>query len=269
VPSLAGRALTVGSLFAGIGGFDLGLERAGMRTVWQVEKNDYCRRVLARHFPDAKRFEDVRYVGRRELARVDVIAAGVPCQPISGAGLGLGERDERWLWPDTLRIIGELRPQYAVLENPAIFLGRGAAGVLGALAVIGYDAEWKIVSACSVGASHMRRRVFIVAYPASVGQNGRGSSRATWQSHEPARCDQGARRRWSEESRPFGVADGVPNRVDRLGALGNAVVPQVAEWLGRRIVEHELPHAEPRGTGGACCQRIWRGEVRCWSCPGR
>jgi DNA (cytosine-5)-methyltransferase 1 len=230
--------LTVGSLFAGIGGFDLGFERAGMVARWQVEQDPFCLKVLARHFPNAKRYEDVRDVGRHNLEPVDVICGGVPCQPVSIAGPGLGEDDERWLWPDAVRIIGELRPRYAVLENPAIFLRRGAAGVLGALTQIGYDAEWDCIPASAVGAPHRRERVWIVAYPRGEGLQGVHETRRRIYLQSVAAT---LRRDWPTEPDLPRLADGIPRRLvlDPIRAYGNALVPMVAEWIAARIVEWE------------------------------
>ena len=156
---------TFGSLFSGIGGLDLGLERAGMRCAWQVEIDDYATKVLAKHWPDVTRFRDVRECGEHNLAPVDLVAGGFPCQDISDAGKQAGIEGERsGLWAHFYRIICELRPRYVIVENVAALLHRGMGRVLGDLAACGYDAEWQILSAESVGAPHLRERVFIVAY---------------------------------------------------------------------------------------------------------
>lgn len=344
--------MNVGSLFAGIGGFDLGFERAGMQTAWQVERDAYCRAVLARHFPEASRFEDVREVGAHNLEAVGLICGGFPCQDLSPAGRGAGLDGARsGLWSELARIVCELRPRYVVVENvPALLTGKGkrwdrapAGRVLGDLAEAGYDAEWAVLSAREFGAPHLRKRVWIVAYPARDAEAGAapaaGSERqrarqgclggrarelpdanrdgcpqgvrlgagaeqsarsadALWgrtrqamansdpQAGNPARAasealprpkalerprrrgrrePQGAgavpdsygeqhqgsphalgrspgeelRHHWAAEPGVGRVADGVPNRVDRLGALGNALLPQIAEWIGQRILEHE------------------------------
>ena len=127
--------LTFGSLFAGIGGMDLGLERAGMQCKWQVEINPYAQKVLAKHWPHVDRFEDVRAVGARELAPVDLIAGGFPCQDISHAGLRAGIDGERsGLWSEFARLVRELRPRYVLVENVAALLVRGVERVLGDLA---------------------------------------------------------------------------------------------------------------------------------------
>lgn len=155
-----------GSLFSGIGGFDLGFSRAGIETLWEVEIDPYCRKVLERHFPNAERFADIRECGKHNLRPVDVISGGFPCQDISQAGKRAGiDGDRSGLWREYARIIGELRPRYVCIENVAALLGRGLVRVLCDLAALGYDAEWEVISAADVGAPHLRERVWIVAYP--------------------------------------------------------------------------------------------------------
>ena len=165
--------MRVGSLFAGIGGFDLGLAWAGYDIAWQVEEDEWCRKVLAKHWPDVARFTDVRDCGLHNLEPVDVICGGFPCQDISLAGRQAGLDGERSsLWWEMRRIVGELRPPYVIVENvPNLFI-RGFDRVLGSLSEIGYDAEWGVISANDVGAPHLRQRLWIVAYPASVGSGG-------------------------------------------------------------------------------------------------
>lgn len=165
--------LTFGSLFAGIGGFDLGLERAGMRCEWQVEIDPYARAVLAKHWPEVRRWEDVRTFPPKEGEwGVDVICGGFPCQDISVAGKGAGLAGARsGLWYEFARIIGELRPRFVIVENVAALLTRGADVVLGTLASLGYDAEWHVIPASAVGAPHRRERVWIVAYANDQGQS--------------------------------------------------------------------------------------------------
>lgn len=308
--------MNVGSLFSGIGGFDLGFERAGMRISWQVELDPYCRAVLARHFPDAARFEDVRQVGAGELDPVDLICGGFPCQDLSSAGRGAGIDGARsGLWSEFARIVRELRPRYVVVENvPALLTGKGKrwergpiGRVLGDLAEARYDAEWACLSAGEFGAPHLRKRVWIVAYPARDAEAGAAAeprperqragaggerSRAAEVAdadaqRQPRRagevCEPAGRRQpaerggegadvpdadreqhegraqalggsaaaqlrdhWAAEPGVGRVADGVPHRVDRLAALGNALVPQIAEWIGRRILDYERRAAEAR-----------------------
>lgn len=159
--------LAVGSLFAGIGGIDLGLQRAGMHIAWQVENDPYCVRVLEKHWPDVPRYGDIRGVNWDELEPVDVIAGGFPCQPVSVAGRQQGTADERWLWPHMAGAVRHLQPRYVLLENVPGLLANGMGDVLGDLAAIGYDCEWRCISAADMGAPHLRRRIWIVAYPHS------------------------------------------------------------------------------------------------------
>ena len=337
--------LTHGSLFTGIGGIDLGFERAGIETAWQVELDDYATRVLEKHWPDVERHRDVTKVGKHNLAEVDIISGGFPCQDLSVAGKQRGLHAGRsGLWWEMLRVACELRPRILVVENvPNLLSGDGgnwARVFFGSLAESGFDCEWGIVSAKDAGAPHLRKRAFVVAYaesarcgqqvdvsqqpgraatvgpsedstvggtaadgraeaggedvadasePEQQGDKGRvlreqggpaaeaGGEDIRQQNRETgavvsrpmhesgddvADADEvgrdgragelGSRRRgefenngvggggasnWAVEPNVGRVAHGVPARVDRLRCLGNAVVPQVAEWLGRRIVE--------------------------------
>lgn len=235
-------------LFSGVGGLALGLERAGLRTVAFCEREPYPRAVLARRFPGVPVYPDVCELTADRLAAdgvgpVDCIAGGFPCQDISFAGDGAGLAGERsGLWKEFARLIGELRPSYVLVENVAALLVRGMGDVLGDLARIGYDAEWSVVSACSVGAPHVRRRVFIVAYPDSIYGRPRvwnpeaRPERALQEvdSFESARA--GWRARMANPSALYGGADGIPYGVDRNRGIGNAVVPQVAEAIGRALM---------------------------------
>ena len=232
--------LTVGSLFSGIGGIDLGLERAGMTVRWQCEIDPYCRKVLKKHWPDVPCYEDVRNLPD-DIERVDLICGGYPCQPFSFAGVRRGEADPRHLWPAMRDCVRNLRPSYVFIENVPGHLSLGFDVVLSDLAALGFDAEWSLLSACSLGASHRRERLFCVAHaptgdgadylPHRVGQAGghesRGGRGGTWGDG------------WLPEPEMDRVAHGVPSRLVRgpLESLGNAVVPQVAECVGRMILE--------------------------------
>jgi DNA (cytosine-5)-methyltransferase 1 len=276
-----------GSLFSGIGGLDLGLERAGMRVRWQCEIDPYCRAVLRKHWPDIPCYEDIRVVGA-DAERVDLVCGGFPCQPVSLAGRGKAQADERWLWPEFERVVGELRPRYVLVENVPGLAARGLGDVVGSLTALGYDAEWDVVSAASVGAPHLRERIFLVAYPEHERRHGeshflrpsdpdREAPERREGSGEPAGCDPPARTTedkawalddpnggrhgapkgqirpgrdgtidtsgWAVEPDVGRVAHGVPARTHRLRALGNAVVPQVAEYVGRLILEREERYA--------------------------
>lgn len=242
--------MTVGSLFAGIGGFDLGFERAGFEIKWQVEIDPLCRQVLAKHWPHVRRYEDVRTVGG-ELERVDVICGGFPCQDISFAGGGDGLDGERsGLWREYKRIVGELRPHYVVVENVAALLQRGIDTILGDLAGIGYDAQWSVVSACAMGCPHVRRRLFLVAYP--NGEHGWSRLRdSVAQAFRPLQvidgfegARAGYRERLANPSALYRDADGVPDRMERNRAIGNSVHPAEAEWIAHRIKEADAMTGE-------------------------
>lgn len=232
--------LTFGSLFAGIGGIDLGLERSGMSCKWQVEIDDYANRVLAKHWPHVRRWSDVRTWPQPDTERVDLICGGFPCQDVSLAkhnaeGLA-GQRSG--LWFEFHRIIGLLRPRFVLVENVPGLLVRGFDSVLGGLAELGFDAEWSVVSACSVGAPHMRQRLFVLGYAKEVSPwnvNRQRASKRREQITGKRSCDEGTP--WASEPCVARVAYGVPSGMDRLGATGNSVVPEVAELVGRRLIE--------------------------------
>lgn len=167
----------MGSLFSGIGGLELGLERSipNLHTVWQVEQNQFCQSVLERHWPNTKRYNDVLHVGAHNLEPVDVICAGFPCQSISIAGKmkGLEDEEKSGLWWHVHRLVSEFqsigRQPILMLENVANIIRVGGPDVVGSLAAIGYDIEWTIISAAQCGAPHLRRRWFAVAYPSTIG----------------------------------------------------------------------------------------------------
>lgn len=157
----------IGSLFAGIGGLELGIERAipGASVAWQVEIDPFCRRVLERHWPQAVRHDDVCTFPTPTTERVDVICGGFPCQDLSVAGRGAGLDGTRsGLFFEYVRVVRALRPRVVVMENVAALLARGLGRVLGELAACGYDAEWDCIPASAVGAPHQRDRLFIVAH---------------------------------------------------------------------------------------------------------
>jgi DNA (cytosine-5)-methyltransferase 1 len=279
------RPLKILDLFSGIGAFSLGLERAGMQVVAFCEIDQFCRRVLAKHWPEVPCYDDVRTLTANRLRAdgigVNVICGGFPCQDISVAGRGAGLAGERsGLWSEFARLIGEIRPRYAIVENVAALLGRGLGDVLGDLAALGYDAEWHCIPAAAVGAPHRRDRVWIVAYAPVMFSDGRdhytrSSSRGTQQVPQPGNCSGYADMAnagikglsppehaflsgawWREERRAVAergwwraepdvgrVAHGVASRVDRLRGLGNSLVPQIPELIGRAIMgitQHEV-----------------------------
>ena len=286
--------LTFGSLFSGIGGIDLGLERAGMTCVWQSEIEPYACRVLAKHWPAIPNLGDIREIDWTTVPRTDVVAGGYPCQPFSLAGRRAGADDPRHLWPMFADCIRMVRPRYAILENVAGHLTLGFGDVQADLATLGYDTEWDCIPAAAVGAPHRRDRVFVIATRRdSMDTNSQSKPRLTkhgsasawpspmadtdntctgvvtesrrWpivgnssknvadtdkqgsqrrfstQNSERQSADRHARQgsRWQVEPGICRVANGIPHRMDRLRGLGNAVVPQVAEHIGRIIMSME------------------------------
>ena len=243
-------------LFSGIGGLDLGLERAGVRVVGQVEIDPWRRRVLAKHWPEVPRHDDVRtaveWWASEERPRVELVFGGFPCPPFSVAGLKRGIADDRWGWPWMAAVIRALGPRYVLVENvPGLVRARVAFGcVLADLADLGFDAEWSLLSACAVGAPHTRERLFLVAFPEGIdgeewlgsgpqqhvaGPEGWLAARSTIDSRARAwrsRVD-GA----LEASRADGrEADGSARWM--VAAGGDAVVPQVAEHVGWLLMAH-------------------------------
>jgi len=236
-------------LFSGIGGFSLGLERAGMTTVAFCEIDPFCRRVLAKHWPGVPCYDDVCALTADRLRAdgidVDVICGGFPCQDISVAGKGAGLAGERsGLWREYARLIGEIRPRYVIVENVAALLYRGLGDVLGDLAALGYDAEWHCIRAARVGLPHYHDRLWIIAHSQHEGWEGLEPQWPTLirqieaQSHD---SDAGAIG-WSALDNDFsnlrerdGLSIGMERR--RLHGLGNAVVPQIPELIGWAIME--------------------------------
>ena len=241
-----------GSLFAGIGGIDLGLERAGMEAAWQVEIDDFAGKVLKKHWPDVPLFKDVHDVGRHNLAPVDLIAGGFPCQPHSSAGKGGASRDHRDMWPQFRRVLTEMRPRWVIIENVSNLLssekGEFYANMLKDLAEIGYVVEWHTLHASDFGALHKRRRVFVVAYSDSDGLNRQGISKIGTEDLSVAARGY-HEKYWAALPMPTDaedqpslrrVVDGVPDWVDRIRVVGNSVVPQIFEWIGKQIVREEI-----------------------------
>jgi len=235
--------MRTGSLFSGIGGMDLGFERAGFEIVFQCEIDPFCRRVLAKHWPGIPCYEDVRNVSGRDVPGVDIIIGGFPCQPHSSAGKRLGVTDERFLWPEFARLIEETGPRLVVIENVPGLRYSGLRTVLSDLARLGFDAEWSDLSACAMGAPHMRRRLFVVAY--ANGFNGGpgfrdrlASALGEIQAGGFGAVSPADERLWREDpSSLYRVVDGVPDRLDRVRTGGGAVLPRCAEVIARAILE--------------------------------
>lgn len=231
-------SLTVGSLFSGIGGIDLGLERAGMRVIWQAEIDPHGCAVLAKHWPHVPNHGDVTTLDWSTVDQPDVLAGGFPCQDVSDAGDRAGIDGLRsGLWAHFATAIRHLRPRYVLVENVTGLLARGFGRVVGDLAAIGYDAEWDCIPAAALGAPHLRARTFVLAYPRGLRGEADDPVQAGWPQPE-------LRAWWDTEPAVDRVADGVPRRlVGRLHRVnrgyGNSVVPQVAEHVGRRLLEIE------------------------------
>jgi len=295
--------LRVLDLFSGIGGFSLGLERTGgFETVAFCEIEEFPRKVLAKWWPDVPCYRDVRELTADRLAAdgiaVDVITGGFPCQDVSSAGkrAGVGEGTRSGLYAEVIRLAGDIRPSFIIMENVAGLLsgpteqpGGWFGAVLGDLAEIGYNAEWEIIPAAAVGAIHLRERVWIVAYPDETGLRGQeavtehgcdeewdvqayqqtrlAELRSIWanrkayipadlgkeraEGREPQSVSGFGAFSWCEDVRraedlrgrpdippPLfrGSRDGIPHWMDRVGACGNAVVPQIPELIGRAIL---------------------------------
>jgi len=280
----------VGSLFSGIGGIELGFEKAGFETRWFIEKDEYAKKILKKRFPNTIIYEDVTEIDFRTVPEIDILTGGFPCQDISIAGSGAGIKGSRSsLWKYYKEAIRVLQPKYAFIENVSMLTHRGLNVVLGDIAEIGYDAEWYNISASAVGAFHKRERLFVLVYPKLCRRFYRQTKKFTTEDRKQTfgniitdgtdvsnsdcsrpinkefidnRFDknksektkkwkrkQGIRTEyenptigrgwWSSEPRLGRVANGIPNRVDRIKCLGNAVVPQVAEVFANAILELE------------------------------
>ena len=281
-------------LFSGIGGFSLGLERAGMETLAFCEKEPFCQKVLQKHWPDVPIFDDIRSLSVHDLEqKPDLVCGGYPCQPFSVAGKQRGSEDDRHLWPEMLRVIQECRPTWVIAENVAGHIRLGLDKVLFDLETEGYFAQPFVIPACAINAPHRRDRVWIVGYaehdgspatsvggkpqkdgdraqkgPAETVESEGAGRRANHEALADSRCtrvqvgipEQAQRQKrqskklnnrshrfdggtgggfWAVEPGVGRVADGVPARVDRIKALGNAVVPQIPELIGRVIMHIE------------------------------
>ena len=282
-------------LFSGIGGFSLGLERAGMKTVQFVENDPYCQKVLAKNFPGIPIHGDIKTFHYDKP--VEIISGGFPCQPYSHAGEQRGKEDDRHLWEEYFRIIQSVRSRWVVGENVSGIINMELDQVLSDLASENYSCQSLVIPACAVNAPHRRDRVWIIARrnamgnseynglstakesrsPSSISNNSSQGENKTFQSKGTSgrsniknvahankeriqgrketgnlesegtqrnqfslRCSQRRiGKNWSIEPELGRVANGIPSRVDRIKSLGNAVVPQIVEIIGRAIMEIE------------------------------
>ena len=248
------KRFTFISLFAGIGGIDLGLERAGFRCVAQVEIDPFCRRVLAKHWPRVPKFTDIRHFTRSDVhEQPDLVAGGFPCQDISCAGRGGGIEGARsGLWKEMLRVIRSFRPPAVLVENVPTLRSRGLGTVLWDLAASGYDAQWDCLPAAAFGAPHLRDRIFIVAYAGCLRRNAPAifdgftpHQHGAWAPKDDGALVEIAGRAYRRYPEHLRVGHGIPHPVERVRGCGNAVVPPAAEWVGRRIKALLSPAPRP------------------------
>ena len=211
-----------------------------MHTIQFVEIDPYCRAVLKKHWPNVPCHDDIRTF-HAPAGFADVICGGFPCQDISNAGKRAGIDGERsGLWKEALRVIYDVRPDYALLENVSALRNRGLGTILGDLAQIGYDAEWNCIPAAAMGALHYRDRIWILAYPHSDSMRSQGFRPAptgAWSEQQFARLVQDQIQLSVPAGRLRSLSDGVPGRMGQLKGYGNAVVPQIPEIIGRAIME--------------------------------
>lgn len=267
-----------GSLFTGIGGFDLAARWMGWQNIFQVEIDKWCQSKLEKNFPETDKYFDIKsFNGEKYKNRVDIISGGFPCQPFSNAGKKLGKADDRYLWHEMLRVVGEVKPKFVLGENVTGIVGMVLKEVRSDLESIGYKVESFNIPACAKDANHQRKRIWIFAhadgngcanrqendfasifeqkqYAANENEKRSGNkyriSRTTSLSADTSGDRLQARVHaaeytkkqngfsndyapylsgyWEVEPGVCRMVDGIPDRVDRLKALGNAIVPQVA-----------------------------------------
>jgi DNA (cytosine-5)-methyltransferase 1 len=240
-------------LFAGIGGIALAAEWAGIETVAFCEREPFPQKVLKKHWPDVPIFDDVCTLNRKLLEEkgviepggtIDIISGGFPCQPFSIAGNKRGKEDDRDLWPEMFRIIKELKPRWIVGENVANFVNMELDRTLFDLESIGYRWRTFVIPACAVNAQHRRDRVFVVAYDISQHVEGSCENEILRESELQRFISYGSfedirRRSAVYEPKLCRTFNGIPNQVDRLRSLGNAVVPQQIYPIFKTIMEIE------------------------------
>lgn len=263
--------MNVLDLFSGIGGFSLGLNRAGMKTIAFCEIEEFPRKVLAKHWPNVLIFRDIKELHATDITEpIDLICGGYPCQPFSQAGKRQGQADDRHLWPEMFRIIREIRPTWVIAENVAGHVSMGLDSVLSDLESEGYQTTAFVIPACALNAPHRRDRVWVVAhnesridrgyYGEQEKRQGTKSGKSIGNQFDPntkrgiesqRRHSSGVGREreqnpwdgtsWLEvATRLCGVDDGIPRKLyrnQRLKALGNSVVPQIPELIGMAIME--------------------------------
>ena len=245
--------LTHFSLFSGIGGLDLAAEWAGFHTVGQVEKDDYANKILGKHWPNAPRWEDIKDVTIHSVREAGiehaptVLSGGFPCQPFSCAGQRRGAEDDRYLWPEMLRVVQELRPAWVVGENVAGIISMALDDVLTGLECAGYSCRPFVLPAAGVGAPHMRDRVFLVAHSARELSHRSGGAR-----HRRAEPANG--RWWDSEPPVGGTFDGFSTWLDRYGG-------GIMYISHKRIYTYGNEHGTPEEGRSGEILRTLRGAV--------
>ena len=264
--------LTILDLFSGIGGFSLGLERTnGFKTSAFVEIDPFCRKVLNKNWPEIPIFEDIKTITQDDLqclGKIDVVCGGFPCQPVSVAGKQCGVNDDRWLWPEFFRIICMVKPEWVLVENVVGLLsineGRLFGGILANLAQIGYNAEWQVLRASDLGASHKRERLFLVAYSSGIRLGSTPIFKRKfykelyegdlWSNYTTCYISD-LERTFPEIPNHLRNNDGISERLDRsimgkdyhvgpthviqhrMKSIGNAILPQLTEYIGKCILD--------------------------------
>jgi DNA (cytosine-5)-methyltransferase 1 len=243
--------LTHGSLFSGIGGFELGAQMSGITTLWNCEIESYQRKILKKHFPQTKQYEDIRRL--KDAEYVDIISGGFPCQDISivnrkAKGIN-GNRSG--LWAEMFRVLSEGRSKYIIIENTPALLKRGFEYILQDLYKIGYDAEWQVLSGAKFGYLHQRKRLLVIAYSNSIGKSGLFKNLKTCKARQRRADSEKALKDYIEQEdfeerceskiKPLlsGKTYGLPNWVDRVKSIGNAVIPEIACYLFECIKSFE------------------------------
>ena len=225
--------MRVGSLFSGVDGMALGLEWAGHDISWHSEINPYASSVLTRHWPTVPNLGDITKIDWSAVEPVDIICGGYPCPAFSTAARGRNTAPNLWPW---MRLaVAAIKPTFVIIENVAAHVNREFDRTLADLAELGFDAEWEVITACAFGAPHPRRRLFCVAYPHGYGESVRPfHAEASFLPTPSSDCRDG----WKASADDVGADHGVPHRMDRLRALGNAVVPQITQWIGGNLPLH-------------------------------
>lgn len=253
------KPITHASLFSGIGGFDLAAQECGFDNIFQVEKDKFCLKLLDKNFPKTKKYNNIiNFDGTPYKNKIDIISAGFPCQPFSISGKRKGKEDDRYLWNETNRVIGEVKPTFVVCENVPGIISMELDQVLFDLERQKYTTETFVLPAASLDAWHLRERVWIIAYSCGIGSN-KGKSKRTpkqpYQNGEERITAHSYSERFEEQRSTFTNAKrhnsvelywkcdwqtweiepticrnshGLSHRVDRIKGLGNAIVPQLA-----------------------------------------